>query len=1124
MEKSTLIYQKLEDFIRKFYTNELLRGTIFFVGIGLLYFIFTLFVEYFLWLKPAARTVLFVLFVAVELFLLLRFILFPLFKLFKLQKGIDYNQASNIIGNHFNEVGDKLTNFLQLSQDRNQSELLLASIEQKAATLQPIPFGNAINLGKNKKYLPLAVIPILFFLFFLISGKGEILSQSFNRVVNFKQQFTPPAPFEIVLVNNNLQTEQNKDFLVKVKTVGKVVPENAMIYIGDESYFMETTKAGEFEFVIPKPVEDTEFHIEANDVSSHDYELKVVTVPSIANFEMILNFPAYLNKKPEVIKGTGNAVIPEGTKVTWRMNTLATQKVDWVNSANRFTFAKQDNVFTLSKSILQNVEYQILTSNNKVQHYEKLNYQISVIKDQFPTITVNNAPDSLKVNKNYVLGQVSDDYGLSKLQIVYYPKDKPNAAKKALINVKKDVYDQFVFAFPSNLPVEEGVSYEYYFEIFDNDAIHHCKSTKSSVFSNRIATETEKQDEMLQQQNDNINSLAKSLKAQDKQLSEMERLQKMGKEKDNLDYKEQQKVNDFIQRQKQQDEMMKEFSEKMKENLEQFKSEKKDEKKELLQDRLEKTKEELEKNKKLLDELQKLNDKISKEELFEKMQKFQQASKNQTKSLEQLVELTKRYYVEKKAEQIANKLDKLAEKQDKLADKSEENSVEKQDDINKEFDKIQEELNDLEQENKELKSPMDIPNSDEQEKSIDEDMKNAKEQLQKQQKEKAKPKQKSAAKKMKQMSQKMSEQMQSGDMEQMEEDVAMLRQILDNLLAYSFSQEDVMKQFKNLKRGAPSFNKNLKIQQDLKQQFKHVDDSLFAMSLRNPKIAEDVTKEIGNVQYNVDKALENLAEANVAKGNSHQQYAVSSANRLADMLSDILNSMQMSLQMEGQGQGKPKPGQGQGSGMQLPDIIKKQESLAEKMKKGMKKGEKPGEGQEGKEGEKPGQGQQGSKDGKGQKGGKSGQSEGSEKGGEQGQDGEGDAKAIMEIYKEQQQLREALEKELKKQGVGGNGQNALDQMKQIEKQLLNKGFNNETLQKVLNLKYELLKLEKAVQQQGQDKKRQSETNNKEFNNQANALPTRLQEYLNSIEILNRQSLPLRSNFNQKVQEYFINND
>jgi len=1125
LENSNIIYQKLESFIKKFYTNELLRGTIFFVGLGLLYFIFTLFVEYFLWLKPTARTVLFLVFVVVELFLLLRFILFPIFKLFKLQKGIDYKEASAIIGEHFNEVGDKLTNFLQLSQDQNKSELLLASIDQKANTLQPVPFGNAINLGKNKKYLPLAVIPILFFLFFLISGKSDILSQSLNRVVHFKQQFLPPAPFEFVVLNNNLQTEQNKDFLLKVKTVGNVVPENAMIFIGDESYFMESTKAGEFEFVIPKPAEDLEFHIESNDVSSHDYELKVVTVPSIANFEMVLNFPGYLNKKSEVIKGTGNAIIPEGTRVTWRMSTLATQKVDWVNENNHFAFAKEENMFSLSKSILQNTDYQILTSNAKVQNYEKLNYQISVIKDQFPTITVNNAPDSLKVNKNYVLGQVSDDYGLSKLQIVYYPKDKPTAAKHAAITVKRDVYDQFVFSFPSNLPVEEGVSYEYYFEIFDNDAIHNFKSTKSSVFSNRIATETEKQDEMLQQQNENINSLAKSLKAQDKQLSEMDKLQKMGKEKDNLEYKEQQKVDDFIQRQKQQDELMKEFSEKMKDNLEQFKADKKDEKKDLLQDRLEKTKEDLEKNQKLLDELKKLNDKISKEELFEKMEKFQQASKNQTKSLEQLVELTKRYYVEKKAEQIADKLNKLADKQDKLADKTDENNAEKQDEINKEFDKLQEELKDLDKDNKELKAPMDLPKTAEKEKSIDEDLKDAKDQLQKQQKSKAKPKQKSASKKMKQMGQQMQEQMESGEAEQMEEDVAMLRQILDNLLAYSFSQEDVMKQFKNLKRGAPSFNKNLKIQQDLKQQFKHVDDSLFAMSLRNPKIAEDITKEIGNVQYNVDKAIETLVEANVPKGNSHQQYAVSSSNKLADMLSDILTGMQMQMQMQGSGQGKPKPGQGQGEGMQLPDIIKKQEGLGEKMKKGMKKGDKPGEGQEGKQGEKPGEGQQGSKGNKGQKGGDSGQGQGgNQKGGEEGQDGEGDAKAIMEIYKEQQQLREALEKELKKQGVGGNGQNTLDQMKQVEKQLLNKGFNNETLQKILNVKYELLKLEKALQQQGEDKKRQSETNKKEFNNQATALPSKLQEYLNSIEILNRQSLPLRSNFNQKVQEYFKTND
>jgi hypothetical protein len=37
-------------------------------------------------------------------------------------------------------------------------------------------------------------------------------------------------------------------------------------------------------------------------------------------------------------------------------------------------------------------------------------------------------------------------------------------------------------------------------------------------------------------------------------------------------------------------------------------------------------------------------------------------------------------------------------------------------------------------------------------------------------------------------------------------------------------------------------------------------------------------------------------------------------------------------------------------------------------------------------------------------------------------------------------------------------------------------------------------------------------------------PDALLDYLKSVEILNRQSLPLRSNYNRKVQEYLIKND
>jgi len=1111
LENKALIYQKLESFIRKFYTNELLKGTLFFVGLGLLYFLFTLFIEYFLWLKPFGRTILFWTFVAVEVLLIVRYILFPVFQLFKIKKGIDYNQASKIIGNHFTEVSDKLTNFLQLSNDSSASELLLASIEQKAKALQPIPFQNAINFKRNRKYIPIALLPILFFAFFYISGNSSIISQSLNRVVNYQEQFAPPAPFEFVVLNNNLVTQEGIDFTLQVRSEGKVVPENASIIIGEENYFMEVVKPGVFQFTFSKPHKDVIFHVEANKVASNDFNLSVVKVPTIANLEMQINFPAYLNRIPEIIQGTGNAIVPEGAQIRWNLKTVATDKVEWTDFKLKSVYSSMNSTFSWSKYISQNTDYQIITSNKKVQNFEKLNYQISVIKDQFPVINANVVPDSLKVDETVVVGQLSDDYGLSRLQIVYYPVNAKNKISKRELSVKRDVFDQFVFSFPGTLPVEKGVSYEYYFEVFDNDALHNFKSTKSVIFSERILSDVEQQDKILQEQNSSMSGLEKSLKSQDKQLSDLDKLQKANKEKSSLEFKDQQKVEDFIKRQRQQDEMMKQFTKKLDENLEMQKSSNNDEFKETLQNRLEESQKDLEKNQKLLDEIQKLNEKLAQEELFDKMEKFKQVSKNQSKSLEQLLELTKRFYVEQKAEQVADKLEKLADKQDKLADEKEAINAIKQEQINKEFQSIQEDLKELQKQNEELKSPMDIPNDKEKEESIKEDLEKAKQELQKNKPDEAKPKQKSASKKMKQMAGEMQESMAGGDMEQIEEDVKMLRQIMDNLLAFSFSQESTLERFRNLQRGAPSFNKNLKIQQDLRLQFQHVDDSLFALSLRNPMLGEPITKEIGNVHYNIEKSLENLVEANIGRRNFHQQYTVSSANKLADMLSDVLNSMQMSL--SGSGQGKPKPSSGKGE-MQLSDIIMKQKGLGEKMKDGMKNGKdgekKEGEGKEGQKGQKPGQ--------------KPGQSGTSGNDGENGQDGEGNAKEIMQIYKEQRQLRESLQNELNKNGMGGNGKTALDAMKEIEKQLLNEGFKNKTLEKINQLNYELLKLDKAIQQQGQEEKREAETNTNQFDGNKSNLSPAIKEYLNSIEILNRQSLPLRSNFNQRVKQYFNVND
>ena len=1109
MSTENSIYSKLEDFIKKFYTNELIKGTLLFIGLGLLYFIFTLLVEYFLWLPTTGRSILFWLFFAVETLLLIRFIAFPIFKLVKLQKGIDYEQAATIIGNHFSEVQDKLLNFLQLIDQNQTSELLAASIEQKAASLQPIPFSNAINFSKNKKFLPYTIAPIVLLIAFFVTGNSAVISNSLDRVVHFQTKYAPPAPFEFIVLNQSLTAQQYADFTLQIKTQGKVIPENVAIQIGNENYFLENTKPGVFQYTFSKLTKDIAFSLQANGIQSDDYLLNVVNVPTISNFEMTLRYPSYLGKKAETIQGTGNAVVPEGTIVTWKINALATDKIQLKTNNQQSNFAATNQQFSISRKIVANLNYEIITANRQWENFEKLSYQIATIKDQFPSISVQTAPDSLKLKAKVLLGQISDDHGLSKLQVVFYSKDNPKAIRKANLSIKKQAVDQFIYSFPNGLVIDKGVNYEYYFEVFDNDVVNNFKSTKSAVFYHYEQTEEQKEDQQLKEQNENINSIEKSLHNQDKQIAELEKLQKINKEKTNLDFKDQKKVEDFIKRQKQQDEMMKEFTKKLSENLEEFNPKKQDKDKEELLRRLEEAEKQSDKTEKLLKELEELSRKLEKEELFDKADKLKQNAKNQQQNLEQLVELTKRFYVEKKAEQLADKLDKLSDKQEKLANSEKENTAEKQSDINDAFKDILKELQDLDQENKDLKDPLDIPNDKNEQEDVKKDLQKAGDELNKQQPKKAQPKQKSAASKMKEMSQKMAQAMDSGEMEQMQEDAKLLRQILDNLLAFSFDQERLIKTTNTAQTRSLELNKVLKKQQDLKQQFKHVDDSLFAVSSQNPRITEIILKELSDVHYNLDKTLESLADNNISKGASHQQYTLTAANRLADFLSNVQS--QMNMDMQGQGQGKPKPGKGQGSGMQLPDIIKKQEGLGEKMKDGMKPGDKPGE----QPGDKPGDGKQKGKTGKGSSGDENSDGEGGS---------EGNAGKVLDILKEQRQLRDALQKALEKEGMMNQGMDALQQMKEIEKQLINKGFKNDVLQKILNVKHELLKLEKAIQQQGEDTKRQSKTNDKSFNNTAAPLSKELKEYINSVEILNRQSLPLQPNFNQKVQNYFKKND
>ena len=1100
MQAFTNIQNKLSFFYKKYYTNELIKGLILLFSLGASYLFVTLFIEYFLWLKPVARTILFLVFILVEVYLLFRFILKPILKLIGLQKGISLEQSSKIIGNHFPEVQDKLLNILQLKETSNQSDLLLASIDQKAKEIQPIQFAKAVNFKKNIPYLKYLLIPALIWIISLVSGANNDLSNSFSRVVNYQAEYIPPAPFTFNLQTNSLQVIEGNSFIINVSTNGDVVPEEAKILYNNQEYFMQEKNKGVFFFTFTNVVEPIDFKFKSNKVESITHSLEVIKTPTIQNITVDLDYPKYTGKKDETIDNTGSILVPEGTNIKWLATTNQTDSVAFISNNKRDSFIKKDkNSFQYNLKAKKNIQYQISSSNKELQDFEKLSYNIKVVKDEFPSILIQSNVDSLERGDAQFAGQISDDYGISQLELFYYNQDAPQEKTKITLETTKEKTQTFFHQFPEQLKLQEGIDYEIYFQVSDNDAVNGRKKAISKKFRYRQKTEDEVAQELLQDQKNTIQNLEKSVQNQKQQKKELDEIQKEIQNKKDINWNDKKKVDEFIKRQKQYEQMMERQTENLQETLEEKKEENQtiQEKNQELQKRIEELKK-LNKQKKLLDELQKMAEKLDKEELVKKAKQLAQENKQQERSLERILELTKRFYVEEKTMQIANKLDKLSKKQDSL-DNTKDKALEKQKAINKEFDKISKELEELFKDNEKLKEPMDIPDLEEEEEEAKEELSKSEENLSKQQKSQAKKNQKQASKKMKQISQKMQQAMSDMQANSIDENIDDLRKTLENLVTFSFKQEDLMKKFNEISVRHPDFGKELKKQNELKTYFEHVDDSLYVLSMRLPQLSTKIQTDLSNTHYNLDQSLENFSENRFNSGSSNQQYVITSVNNLSDFLSDLLNNMQNSMNSSGKGKGGGKP-------FSLPTLIQGQKGVSEQMKKGMQKGK-------GKEGDKKGKG-----DKEGKKG--SGDSKGNGSG-----EGNGDNEKLngelFKIYQQQSALRQQLQDAIK-EGGGGNGdaKKVLKTMEQLENDILEKGFTQGTLQRMQQLEYELLKLDKAAFEQGKDKKRKSNTNNTSYQKKKLKELQFKKQFYNQIEILNRQSLPLRENFEKKVQEYF----
>ncbi len=1172
MDNFNSILLKLNAYIKKYYTKQLIKGILLFISLGLLFFLLVTGVEYLLWLGSSVRLVLLLVLAVGLLLLAYQYIAIPLLYLFRVKKGITNRRASELIGKHFANVGDRLVNLLDLSGNTEQSDLLVAAIEQRSNALKDVPFVNAISFKESWAYSKYVLIPAAIVVLLIISGRISDFIGSYKRVVNYDIAYAPPAPFAYQLLNNTLKVLENESLTLELETIGNSRPENVSLVLDGTPLVMQE-REGRFFYKMEAPLESGSFYFTANGFDSRTYDIEVGSIPVISSFEMRLEYPSYLGKQNKSVKGTGNATVPEGTKVVWNITGVHTDKVDFVAKDTVITFFKEGDSFSHDKRFYSSTEYALTTSNVNVNEFENLGYGITVIKDAYPTIKVERVMDSLNPNTSYFTGLATDDIKVKKVSLFYYPvRSKKEIKELTLLKTDTNV-EQFYYTFPSGLDIEEGATYELYFEVKDNDGLRKGKVTKSQVFRNTILGDKELKNKELESQQSILRNLDDSLEELKEQKEALEEINKQQKERTSLNFNEKNDIKQFLEKQELQESLMEKFSKQLNESLE--KNESDEELKKLLQERLERQELEAAKNKKLLEELNKIADKIDQDDLKKRLEELGKKQSNSERNLEQLLELTKRFYVTEKASQLAKELNELSKKQEALADKELDELEKKlQQELNESYKELAKELEELQKDNKDLKKPLDLDIDENKKEGVKKDQEEALEELNKQQgeeesskegqesnKDNAKKKQKSAAQKMKELSESLEQGASGGGGgSSITEDAEMLRQILDNLITFSFKQEKLFDEIEGSEGRISQFSSTVRKQKELRGLFEHVDDSLFALSLRRVELSEVVNENITEVYYNIDKSLESIADNQLYQGASHQQYVLNAGNTLADFLANLLDNMQQSMQS-----GK---GQGEGDGFQLPDIIKGQQELGEKMQNGGKPGQKGKEGQEGEKGNKGekgkdgdsgkegqggekgqgkngeggqgkngqkgegsegknGEGSQNGKEGKGSKGkngkGDGGKSDGGSSGGKGQGPSEEELKEIYEIYKEQQAIRQQLEDQLKniiQNDKRDLAKKLVRQMESFENDLLENGITQRTVNKMNSIQHQLLKLENAALKQGEKKERESKTNLGQFQNPILTKPELLNRKNNSIEILNRQALPLRQNYQSRVKNYF----
>lgn len=925
MSNGKTILDSLDDFIRKYYKNLVIKGLLYSVALLVTLFIAAVAMEHFGWFGTVVRALIFWILVTATVGVLAFLVLRPLLKMYRLGPRISREQAAVIVGDHFPEVRDKLLNLLQLQSlpQSAESDLLQASIEQKTLQLKPIPFASAVNIKDNRRYLKYALPPLLVLVAVLVASPSFVTEPT-HRIVNYTTRFEPPAPFAFVLENEVLQAAQQDDFTLLVRVEGDAVPAEAFIEIDGRSYRLRQTERGRFSHVFKNLQRSVTFRLTGGGVTSPDYHLEVFPNPTVVDFQVALSYPAYTRKPAEVLSNEGELAVPEGTTVRWIFQTRdADSLVFFIDSIPQTYAPGQGGRIAVSRRAMRSFRYGFNVVSSRAPASDTLIYALSAIADAAPLIAVVEMVDSAIPERSYFQGRIKDDYGFSRLEFV---TELTNAADTSVhtratypIAVGDESVQEFSYMLNLNeIVLKPGDRLSYWFEVCDNDGVHGPKCTSSQRFQQSVPTADEL-DRIIDQNASGAQQRADASMQELKQLQEeINDMMRSLIDKKELNYQDRQQLQKIAEKQKEVRQMLSQMQEQIKENnrLEQKYKEQSDKllEKQRELDRL--FNEVLdEKMKETMREIERMMNEADKKKVQEQLENLKMSNEDLEKQIDQNIELMKRLEMEKRVEETIQKMDRLADEQRRLADETEQSKnsdreqlSEQQKQLSEQFDELKKDIEKIKQDYKEIDPSINFETDKKLEQKIDEEQRSAEQNLQKGRRKEASQQQRDAADDMNQLSEQMAQAQMDIEQSDLAEDADQVRQLLKNLVRLSFNQEDLIGQLNGTYIQDPRYQTIISSQSRIKVDFRSVEDSLRSLAKRQIAVASAVNTELDKVNSNLARSLNDLLDMNQSfygnyrntTASSSMQYSMTSLNNLALILAESLDRMQNQMRQNSQ--------------------------------------------------------------------------------------------------------------------------------------------------------------------------------------------------------------------------------